>query len=434
MRFTRSRRGPVVVAVAIAGLVATACGGQEDSSDGAAAVDPTDAEDTEDDAEGTAEPDETEASPNGEVFRVGVATGQTGYLSVTDGPALTGLELGVAEINEAGGIDGQMQIELDIRNTESDPAQTATIVESLVEDGANLIVTPCDSDPSVAGGQVSQRAEIPTISICASTPTMRAQVGDFMFGNTYGDNVSGAILAQHARDLGYETAYVHLSTDTQYTLKLVEYFAIAFEELGGEVVGSSNYAIDQQDFSSAMTTLAGLDPAPDVFFTSTYEPQLQALLQQFHNAGVESHFFAAEGFDTPASWSLPEEVIEGVVYTTAAFPKPGGSLEQFAERFEEFYGEPPGSAFPAIGYDLAMTIEAAVSQAGSTEGPALRDAILDLENVEGGTGTFSYRGREDGMVSKTVSLVRVENGEGVLIDEVTLDPSEIPDPTATFEF
>jgi branched-chain amino acid transport system substrate-binding protein len=415
--------GRMVPALVVLAAVAAAC--SDDSTDSSETADTTAV---------TEAAGGSEAAGDDEVYRIGFASGQTGYLSVTDGPALRGLELGIAEINAAGGIDGRIPIELTVRNTESDPARTASVVESLIEDGADLIITPCDSDPSVAGGQVSQRAGIPTISICASTPTMRSQVGDFMFGSTYGDNVSGAILAQHARDLGHETAYLHLSTDTQYTLKLVEYFAVAFEELGGEVVGVSNYAIDQQDFSAAMTTLAGLDPQPDVFFTSTYEPQLQALLQQFHNAGVESHFFAAEGMDTPASFSLPPEVIEGVVYTTAAFATPGGALESFGVKYEEFYGEAPGSAFPAIGYDVSQIIAAAVAAAGSTDPTAVRDAILQLENVAGGTGPITYKGREDGMPLKGASLVEVLSGEPSLIAQITPDPSAIPDPTATFEF
>ena len=367
-----------------------------------------------------------------ETLKIGFASGQTGYLAVTDGPALEGLEFGFEEINEEGGIAGRLMVELDVRNTESDPGLTATTVEALIEDGADIIVTPCDSDPSVAGGQVSQREGIPTFSICASTPTMRDQVGDMMFGNTYGDNVSGSILAGYARELGYETAYLHLSTDTQYTQRLPEYFAIAFEEMGGEVIDYGTYAIDQQDFSAGLTELANVSPPPDVFFTSTYEPQLQALLQQYQNQGIETHFFAAEGMDTPASFELPDEAIEGVVYTTASFVEPGGPLEEFNQKYEEHYGREPGSAFPAIGYDLAQVIKAAVEEAGSIEGEAIRDAVLLLEGVQGGTGEISYTGREDGMATKSVALVEVRNGEPQLIRFVSPDPAEIPDATATW--
>ena len=144
-----------------------------------------------------------------EAYKIGVATGQTGYLAVTDGPALKGLQLGVDEINAAGGIDGRWPIELDIRNTNSEPAQTATVTQQLIDAGANMILTPCDLDPSVAGGQIAQRAQIPAISLCASTPTLPELVGDYMFSSWYGDNVTGYTLAKYAIEQGYETAWLH---------------------------------------------------------------------------------------------------------------------------------------------------------------------------------------------------------------------------------
>ena len=79
-----------------------------------------------------------------DVYKIGVATGQTGYLAVTDGPALQGLQLGVEEINGAGGIAGKWPIELDIRNTNSEPSQTATVTQQLLDAGAKMILTPCD--------------------------------------------------------------------------------------------------------------------------------------------------------------------------------------------------------------------------------------------------------------------------------------------------
>jgi branched-chain amino acid transport system substrate-binding protein len=362
-----------------------------------------------------------------ETYKIGIATGQTGYLAVTDGPTLLGFQLGVEEINAAGGIDGQYEIELDIRNTESDPGLTATTAEQLIEDEAQLILTPCDSDPSVAGGQAAQRAQIPAISLCATTPTMPEQVGEYMFSSWYGDNATGAVLADYARELGYETAYLHLSPDTQYTQKLPEYFAEAFEAAGGTVVGQDNYGIEDQDFSATTTTVANLDPAPDVFFTSTYEPQLQALLQQYQSAGIETHFFAAEGMDTPASFELPDEVIEGVVYTTAGFEEPGSPLAEFNDKYEAEHGEDPGSVFPAVGYDLAKIIEAAVTAAGTTEPTAVRDALANLEGVEGATGTITYRGT-NGMPVKQVALLTVEGGEPTLVRLVTPDAEAIPAP------
>jgi branched-chain amino acid transport system substrate-binding protein len=363
----------------------------------------------------------------GGTFRVGVATGQTGYLAGQDGPALKGFQLGVDEINAAGGIDGKTKIVLDIQNTNSDPAQTATTVQKLIGSGAKLIITPCDQDPSVAGGKIAQAAKIPAVSFCASTPTLPGLVGNYMFSNWYGDNVTGYVLGNYARELGYETALLHESPDTAYTLKLPEYFGTAFEAAGGKVVKRVTYAIDQQDFSADVTNIKNLNPQPDVSFTSTYEPQLPAFLQQYRAADIGIKFFAAEGMDTPTILKLPADVINGVVYTTAGFPQPGTPLQAFNDKYKAKYGSDPGSVFPAAGYDLAKIIEAAVKAAGGTDPTKVRDAIAALKDVQGATGPITFAGT-NGMPIKTIVLLKIENGKPVLIREEHPDASKLPKP------
>lgn len=361
------------------------------------------------------------------VYKVGVATGQTGYLATTDRPTLRGLELGVDEINGEGGIDGTTQIELDVQNTGSDPARTATVVRQLIEDGAKLIVTPCDQDPSVAGGNIAQQEQIPAISFCATTPTLPDLVGDYMFSNAYGDNITGTILGQYAREQGFETAQLHLSPETAYTQKLPEYFGEVFEAEGGEVLGETTFELDQQEFAADLTGLQNLDPQPDVLFTSAYAPTLPAFLQQYRSTGVEIPFFAAEGMDTEEVLGLPSNVIEGVVYTTNGFPEPGSPLAKFNEKYVAEYGKDPDSTFPAVGYDLAKVIEAAVAEAGTDDPTAVRDALANLEGVEGATGPITYAGT-NGMPIKRVALMQVTDGEPELIRYVEPDPDDVPEP------
>lgn len=362
-----------------------------------------------------------------DVYKIGVATGQTGYLAVTDGPALKGLQLGVDEINAAGGIDGKWQIELDIRNTNSEPAQTATVTQQLIDAGANMILTPCDLDPSVAGGQISQRAKIPTISLCATTPTLPDLVGDYMFSSWYGDNLTGYTLANYAIQQGYKTAWLHESPETAYTLKLAEYFGTAFEAAGGKVIGRTNFTMDQQDFSADLTNLKNQDPQPDVIFTSSYEPGLAAFIQQYRAAGLTPALYIAEGMDTPTMFQLPKDVIDGVVFTTAGFETPGSPLEAFNKKYEEKYGEDPGSVFPATGFDLAKIIEAAVKNAGSSDPAKVRDAIANLEDVQGATGKATYKGT-NGMPVKSIALLKVVDGKKELISFTAPDPALLPKP------
>ncbi|WP_421930221.1 hypothetical protein [Nitratireductor rhodophyticola] len=64
---------------------------------------------------------------------------------------------------------------------------------------------------------------------------------------------------------------------------------------------------------------------------------------------------------------------------------------------------------------------------GSTDAQTLRDAIANLENVQGATSTITYKGT-DGMPLREVSLIRVKDGGRELIGQPTPDASLIPEP------
>lgn len=104
---------------------------------------------------------------------IGLATAQTGGLAPYDQPSLKGLEMAVEEINAAGGAAGKFPIKLVAKDTRSDAAQTALVAQELVDEGVKIVITPCDADPSIAAGQVTQAAQIPAFSFCATTSTLR---------------------------------------------------------------------------------------------------------------------------------------------------------------------------------------------------------------------------------------------------------------------
>ncbi|WP_254885130.1 ABC transporter substrate-binding protein [Salipiger sp. HF18] len=187
-----------------------------------------------------------------ETLKVGVATAQTGGLATYDAPVIEGVHIAVDEINEAGGIGGNMPIELLEKDVRSDAAQTAIAVQELVDAGVSVLVLPCDADPSLAAMGIVSGAMIPAISTCASSPTLPMVGGEYMFANFPGDNVQATVSAEWAWEQGMKTGYILYSPDTQYTT-LPLYFAEVFDALGGEMLGQDTYSIGQQDFSAIVT-------------------------------------------------------------------------------------------------------------------------------------------------------------------------------------
>jgi branched-chain amino acid transport system substrate-binding protein len=198
-----------------------------------------------------------------------------------------------------------------------------------------------------------------------------------------------------------------------------------FKKLGGTIVGKTEYKMDQQNFSSEVTKIKQLSPQPDVIMTSAYEPDFPVLIRQLRAAGITSQVIGSDGIDSPTTFSLGKAV-EGLVLTTAGHAQPGNSLDAFNKKYSEIHGKESETVYNAIGYDLVKVIEAGVLASGSTNGQEIRNAVAELENVQGATGTITYKGTQ-GMPLRQVALIRIKNGERELVEMKAPDSDLVPE-------
>jgi branched-chain amino acid transport system substrate-binding protein len=250
-------------------------------------------------------------------------------------------------------------------------------------------------------------------------------VGDYMFLISMGDNAQAAVLADYAQEQGYQTAYLLGSPDTGYTQKLPEYFEAAFTNVGGEIAGEDTFSVNSTDFAAQITKIQNLSEKPDVIFTPAYVPDSAVFLKQLRAAGVDIPVLSTDGNDSPLLIEVGGDSVEGMVFTTHGFPAEGSSLAAFNQTYEEVKGSPPESVFAALGGDFVAAVDAAVTQAGTTDPAAVRDALASLEDVQGATGPLTFMGQA-GVPLKEIALVTVGDGKFEL--EMTAIPDEVPAP------
>ncbi|PQA72398.1 ABC transporter substrate-binding protein [Brucella oryzae] len=361
-----------------------------------------------------------------EDFQIGLATAQSGVLAPYDQPALNGFRMGIDEINAKGGLAGKYPVKLIIKDTRSDMSQTAAATQELVDDGVKFVISPCDADASIAAGQVTQPAGIPTMTFCGSAPVLTTAVGDVMFGSYPADNLQATKIADYASRSGLKTAYIMISPDSAYHANLPEFFATVFEKKGGKIIGRGNYSVGQPDFSAEVTKIKNLAEKPDIIFTAAYEPDFPAFIQQLRAAGVTVPVWGADAINTPTVAGLGN-LVNGVLFTAPGHAAPGSKLEAFNEEFKKVYGHAPESAYEANGYEIAGIIDAAVTTAGSTDPAAIREAISHLKDFEGVTGRITYEGTT-GMPVRSVALYKYQDGKAVFLESGVPTPEDIPAP------
>ncbi len=136
-----------------------------------------------------------------EDYKIGVMSAQSGYLTPYDQPSYAGFKYCVDKMNEAGGMAGKYNVILDVRDTRSDMAESVKVTQEMIDNGAQFIVASADADPTIAAGQISEPAQIPTMSFAGTAPVM-TQVGEYIFGAYPADNQQATVLADFATEQG----------------------------------------------------------------------------------------------------------------------------------------------------------------------------------------------------------------------------------------
>ena len=175
-----------------------------------------------------------------EDFVIGVTAAQSGWLATYDQPSYAGFKFCIDEINAKGGLGGKYKAVIDVRDTRSDTAEAVKVAQEFADKKVNFIVSPADGDPTMAMGQITSPAGIPTMTFAGTAPVLTS-VGEFVFGSYPGDNQQAAVLGAYAAELGYKTAWLLKSPDSSYTMKGPEYFGQVFEAKGGKVTGEGSY-------------------------------------------------------------------------------------------------------------------------------------------------------------------------------------------------
>jgi branched-chain amino acid transport system substrate-binding protein len=326
----------------------------------------------------------------GSTYKIGWAADLSNYLSFVDGPLAKGMEVAIDEINADGGIAGKAKIELDKRDMKSDPMLGGTVVQELISDGANFIVTTCDTDVSLPGAQIAAANGLPVITSCGADAAGPSQVpGGFGFLNVPGTLTQGAMLAEYAAEQGYKKAYTLKSKSEGYTHTLANAFEERFKELGGEIVGADFYTLGDSSYRVVATKMVNSDA--DVLMSNTFVPDTTAFLKDLQRLGNTMPLLLVDGNDSPVVFDGGEQLDHAVMTTYGGNRTEGSAYDSFEKAYIEKFGDKPESLQTALGYDLIVTVAAAVEAAGTFDGEAVRDAMHQLENVPGATGVITYK-------------------------------------------
>jgi branched-chain amino acid transport system substrate-binding protein len=346
---------------------------------------------------------------------IGAVFNATGWMATYDQMPRGAALLAIEDINAAGGVLGR-QLQLIELDGKTDPATVGNAARQLIQQGAEVIIAPCDFDIGAPASQAAQEAGMVGVSTCATSPLYGSEaLGDKQFTVGMWNNIMGAAMAEYGyKELGWRTAYIVVDTSIDYTLSLGEYFGEHFAALGGEVVGRDTYTAGDEDFSAQIQRIKALPEEPDVLYITGVMPDLGTILRQVRAAGIETPMAGGDTYDDTELFKLlGPELGNNLYMATHSWlgPETGEEMTRFIELYKAEYGEPPASAFIVMGWDTVKVLAQATEKAGTTDGAAVAKAMEEIE-FDLLSGKLDWTSAEEGHVTlKAAAIVEVQGGK-----------------------
>ena len=141
------------------------------------------------------------------------------------------------------------------------------------------------------------------------------------------------------------------------------------------------------------------------------------MISQAKTLGIEIPFIGGDTWETPEFIDIGQAAVEGAVFSTF-FDADAPLTEEtdvFLQAYRAKYNREP-AAVTALGYDAYILILDAIERAGTTDGPALRDAIAATSGFPGAAGIITLNA--DGDAEKNAVIKTVKDGVFTYLDTV----------------
>ncbi len=329
--------------------------------------------------------------------------------------------------------DGQIagrEVETVQSDTEADTDRGVSVTrQMLVDEGADVLVGPVSSAVAIAMMQ--------TVENEASAIWLNANAGDYRvvkegclkyhFRTSFNDWQTSAPLAPWVYDNVADNVVLAYA-DYAFGQNSKNFFAEAFEEAGGEVVGEVGVPLGSDDYSPYLGEIE--DSGADAVFSFFAGSDAVNYVSQFSDFGLDdkmtqtgSGFLLSE--DTlPAQGEAALGKYSILHYTPT---KQNDRNQEFVENYMSEHDSRP-NVYAVQGYDSAQAFNAAVDDVDGTDPDDLADSLSGME-IDSPRGSFQFHPEtNDPIQDMDIRQVVESDGEVPVENEVveTLERPELP--------
>ena len=408
MRIKTGRKAAALLAVLA--LVVAACGNGEvdEPEPEAPAEDPADEPE-----EPTEEPEEDVEAGDPDALDLGYILPETGQLAFLGPPMITGVQLAVEEINEAGGVLGN-PVNLLSGDEAGDTGIAAETASRLLASGVDAIVGAAATGMTLAIIDQITGAGVVQCSPSNTGPGLTDYPDDgFYFRTAPTDALQGPVLAERIIADGNASVAIAARAD-DYGQGLLDATVATFEAQGGEIAWAETYDPELSTFDSVVEDM--VNSGADAFALIAFA-EGASIVQGLLGAGVDTGvMYGADGI---AGSAFAEEVdpgdpnvLDGMTFTAPSTQ----STADFDQKLTDFAPDLEDRLFAAQSYDCVNIIATAAHAAGSTASADIQSQMIAVTTGDVACSTFAECA-EALDAGDTVAYVSAAGGEPMAFTE-----------------
>jgi branched-chain amino acid transport system substrate-binding protein len=328
------------------------------------------------------------AAPPTEI-NIGAVVPLTGRYAAGGAQVRNGYELGVQDINSAGGVSlngAKVPLKLTLLDDESDATKTVQRLETLYND--NKVVTYLGgfgSDLHAAAAAIAEKNKTPYLGVAFALYSVHQQGFKYLFSPFPKSPGISKALFQMIDTLNPKPAkYAIFAEKTDWGNELATLWRAEIASRSGQLVADEQYAPGATDYTP-MITKARTGGA-EVVLALPSPPDGIAITKQMKELGLNAKLnFFVRAADAPTWYQSLNKDGDFVIlapgwHNAVKFP----GVAQLNQEHQAKYNS-PAQATTGPAYALIQILAAAITRAGSLDRDKIRDAIAatDMTTVEG---------------------------------------------------
>lgn len=351
------------------------------------------------------------------VVKIAIAGPLTGQYASFGEQLAKGAHKAVADINNAGGINGKM-IELVEGDDACDPKQAVTVANKLVEqDKVVAVIGHFCSSSSIPASEIYKAGGIFQITPASTNPLYTERGLNNVFRTCGRDDQQGLVAANYLIDNLKVSKVVVLHDKDTYGQGLADATKKVLNERGITEVLYEGVTRGDKDFNALITKIKSL--SPDVVYFGGLHAEAGLLVKQMRDQGIQIPFVSGDGIVSADFVTA----VGGAQFTKNVFMTFGKNplkIEQGKSVIESFKAD----GYEPEGYTLysyaAMQIAAEALRASDLD-PVKASEYIHANSFDTVMGEKSFDSKGDLNVSDFVMFT----WDGATYDEVDIDRKSV---------